>query len=96
MGRRGALPQKFLGWGPGREFFQKVPPRHISLRRCHGFDEADAAILFAELGFFDFAGSVARDGGEDQFLRETTTRYAVYTTARHFGRLAKRAFMGAV
>ena len=34
--------------------------------------------------------------GEDQFLRETTTRYAVYTTARHFGRLAKRAFMGAV
>lgn len=29
--------------------------------------------------------------GEDVYPAETTTRYAFYTTARHFGRLAKRA-----
>ena len=32
--------------------------------------------------------------GEDTFPHETTTRYAIYTTARHFGRLAKRALIG--
>lgn len=32
--------------------------------------------------------------GEDTFPAVTTTRYAVYTTARHFGRLAKRALLG--
>lgn len=32
--------------------------------------------------------------GEDGFARETTVPYAVYTTARHFGRLAKRAVLG--
>lgn len=32
---------------------------------------------------------------KDNFLRETTTYYAFFTTARHFGRLAKRALMGA-
>lgn len=34
------------------------------------------------------------DWGEDTFPQETTVRYAVYTTARHFGRLAKRAVLG--
>lgn len=34
--------------------------------------------------------------GEDLFLTETTKSYAVYTTAVHFGRLAKRAFLGAM
>ena len=34
--------------------------------------------------------------GEDTFPAETTTRYAVYTTARHFGRLAHRLLRGAV
>ena len=32
--------------------------------------------------------------GEDAYPVETTTRYAVYTTARHFGRLAKRVLGG--
>ena len=32
--------------------------------------------------------------GEDDFPREVTTGYAVYTTARHFGRLAKRVLRG--
>ena len=32
--------------------------------------------------------------GEDAYPAETTTRYAVYTTARHFGRLAKRVLLG--
>lgn len=36
----------------------------------------------------------AADWGEDTYPLETTTRYAVYTTARHFGRLAKRALLG--
>ena len=36
----------------------------------------------------------AGDWGEDSYPVETTTRYAVYTTARHFGRLAKRVLMG--
>lgn len=37
-----------------------------------------------------------RDGwGNDPFLRKTTAGYAVYTTVRHFGRLAKRALLGA-
>lgn len=34
------------------------------------------------------------DWGRDSFDRETTTRYAFYTTARHFGRLAKRLLTG--
>ena len=34
------------------------------------------------------------DWGEDSYPQETTTRYAVYVTARHFGRLAKRALLG--
>ena len=34
--------------------------------------------------------------GNDAFQRETTIRYGVYTTARHFGRLAKRALLGEV
>ncbi|MEM5780324.1 MAG: hypothetical protein AAGU02_04160 [Lawsonibacter sp.] len=33
--------------------------------------------------------------GDDTFPMPTTTRYAVYTTARHFGLLAKRALLGA-
>ena len=36
----------------------------------------------------------AGDWGEDSYPAQTTTRYAVYTTARHFGRLAKRVLMG--
>ena len=32
--------------------------------------------------------------GEDPYPAETTTRYAVYTTARHFGRLALRVLTG--
>ncbi|MCI9293853.1 MAG: hypothetical protein HFF48_01355 [Lawsonibacter sp.] len=36
----------------------------------------------------------AGEWGEDSYPVETTTRYAVYTTARHFGRLAKRVLMG--
>lgn len=32
--------------------------------------------------------------GDDVFPLSTTTRYAVYTTARHFGMLAKRALLG--
>lgn len=32
--------------------------------------------------------------GNDPFQRETTVGYAVYTTARHFGRLARRALAG--
>ena len=36
----------------------------------------------------------AGDWGEDSYPVETTTRYAVYTTARHFGRLAKRVLTG--
>jgi len=35
------------------------------------------------------------DWGEDDFAQATTHRYAFYSTARHFGRLAKRALMGA-
>jgi len=34
--------------------------------------------------------------GQDTFPQETTTRYAVFTTARHFGRLARRAIFGVV
>ena len=34
--------------------------------------------------------------GEDTFPEETSVSYAVYTTARHFGRLARRAVTGAV
>ncbi len=36
----------------------------------------------------------AGDWGEDIYPMETTTRYAVYTTARHFGRLALRVLTG--
>ena len=36
----------------------------------------------------------AADWGEDAYPVETSTRYAVYTTARHFGRLALRALGG--
>lgn len=36
----------------------------------------------------------AGDWGEDTYPQETTTRYAVYTTARHFGRLALRVLTG--
>ena len=35
------------------------------------------------------------DWGEDAFYRETTTRYRVYCTTRHFGRLARRVVHGA-
>ena len=40
------------------------------------------------------APAAAGDWGEDSYPAQTTTRYAVYTTARHFGRLAKRVLMG--
>ena len=40
------------------------------------------------------APAASGDWGEDTYPVETTTRYAVYTTARHFGRLAKRALGG--
>ena len=40
------------------------------------------------------APAASGDWGEDPYPVETTTRYAVYTTARHFGRLAKRALGG--
>lgn len=36
----------------------------------------------------------AGDWGEDAYPAQTTTRYAVYTTARHFGRLALRVLGG--
>ena len=41
------------------------------------------------------APAASGEWGEDAYPMETTTRYAVYTTARHFGRLAKRVLMGA-
>ena len=41
------------------------------------------------------APASAGDWGEDAYPLETTTRYAVYTTARHFGRLALRVLTGA-
>ena len=40
------------------------------------------------------APASAGDWGKDAYPLETTTRYAVYTTARHFGRLAKRVLLG--
>lgn len=40
------------------------------------------------------APAAAGEWGEDAYPVETTTRYAVYTTARHFGRLARRALLG--
>ncbi len=40
------------------------------------------------------APASAGDWGEDPYTAETTTRYAVYTTARHLGRLALRALAG--
>ena len=40
------------------------------------------------------APASASDWGEDAYPVETTTRYAVYTTARHFGRLALRVLAG--
>lgn len=42
-----------------------------------------------------FSPSPQEEWGDDTFPWETTTRYAVYTTARHFGRLAKRILLGA-
>ena len=41
------------------------------------------------------APSSSGEWGEDAYPAQTTTRYALYTTARHFGRLAKRVLMGA-
>lgn len=41
------------------------------------------------------APASAQDWGEDVYPAQTTTRYAVYTTARHFGRLALRVLTGA-
>ena len=38
--------------------------------------------------------AVKEEWGEDAFPAQTTTRYAVYTTARHFGRLAQRLLRG--
>lgn len=35
-----------------------------------------------------------QEWGEDDFMQVTTRRYAAYTTARHFGRLAKRVVLG--
>lgn len=40
------------------------------------------------------APASAQGWGEDAYPVETTTRYAVYTTARHFGRLALRVLTG--
>ena len=40
------------------------------------------------------APAASGEWGEDAYPVETTTRYAVYTTARHFGRLAKRVLGG--
>lgn len=40
------------------------------------------------------APASAQDWGDDSYPIETTTRYAVYTTARHFGRLALRVLAG--
>ena len=40
------------------------------------------------------APAACADWGEDAYPVETTTRYAVYTTARHFGRLALRVLTG--
>ena len=40
------------------------------------------------------APAASGEWGEDAYPMETTTRYAVYTTARHFGRLAKRVLGG--
>ena len=36
----------------------------------------------------------AGEWGEDTYPAQTTTRYAVFTTARHFGRLALRVLTG--
>ena len=41
------------------------------------------------------APASSQDWGEDAYPVQTTTRYAVYTTARHFGRLALRVLIGA-
>lgn len=40
------------------------------------------------------APASSQDWGEDAYPVQTTTRYAVYTTARHFGRLALRVLGG--
>ncbi|USF26633.1 hypothetical protein N510_001563 [Firmicutes bacterium ASF500] len=40
------------------------------------------------------APAASGEWGEDAYPAQTTTRYAVYTTARHFGRLAKRVLGG--
>ena len=40
------------------------------------------------------APAAAGDWGEDTYPAQTTTRYAVFTTARHFGRLALRVLTG--
>ena len=40
------------------------------------------------------ASPAPAEWGEDAFPRETTIGYAVYTTARHFSRLAKRVLLG--
>lgn len=40
------------------------------------------------------APAAAGDWGEDPYPAQTTTRYAFYTTARHFGRLALRVLGG--
>ena len=40
------------------------------------------------------APACAGEWGEDVYPVETTTRYALYTTARHFGRLALRVLTG--
>jgi len=42
------------------------------------------------------APASAGDWGEDPYPAETTVRYAVYTTARHFGRLALRVLAGTI
>ena len=78
-------------------FVQKLLARYA----LAGVSEADAPTvrslerrLAPYVAYEGPAPVCAADWGEDAYPVETSTRYAVYTTARHFGRLAKRALGG--
>lgn len=79
-------------------FVQEVLCRY----RLAGVEEGDSPTVRALerrlTPYVIYEGPVPTQGdaawGEDTYPAQTTTRYAVYATARHFGRLAKRALLG--
>lgn len=81
-------------------FVQEVLARY----RLAGVEEGDAPTLralerrLAPYAIYEGPVPAHADAswGEDAYPAETTTRYAVYTTARHFGRLARRVLLGAL